>query len=254
MKNLLAKYPAYLALALLSFFALSCKEDPAVAPNLPGNVVLEFDNVVGLDSLALDAREYTNANGDRFKVSMFKYYISNIILTKADGTEYQQPESYYLIDQSNPASKLVTLQDVPAGEYTSLTFTVGVDSARNVAGAQTGALDPTNGMFWTWDTGYVFLKLEGTSPQSPNGGLVFHIGGFQQPHNTIRTVSPALNNQKIRVEASLAPEVHLKADVLQLFQGVNPIKFAELATTMGGENSVKVADNYVNMFTVDHIH
>ncbi|WP_316930094.1 MbnP family protein, partial [Hymenobacter sp. IS2118] len=49
-----------------------------------------------------------------------------------------------------PASQLLALKDIPVGDYQSVSFTVGVDSARNVAGAQTGALDPNNGMFWTW--------------------------------------------------------------------------------------------------------
>ncbi|PSR52561.1 hypothetical protein AHMF7605_02975 [Adhaeribacter arboris] len=254
MQNLLSKYTASVALAFISLCTPSCKEDPDTTPALPGQVTLEFDNVVGDAALSLDDQEYTNANGDKFKVSMFKYYISNLIFKKADGTEYKQPESYYLIDESTPNSKLVTIKDIPAGEYTGLTFTIGVDSVRNVSGAQTGALDTANGMFWTWKSGYVFVKLEGTSPQSQNGGLVFHIGGFQKPNNTIRTVSPSLNGNKLLVEGGKNPEVHMKVNVLKMFQGVNTIKFAELATTMGGENSVKVADNYVNMFTVDHIH
>lgn len=254
MKSLSSKYFTFLVIALISVFTFSCKEDPDAEPGLPGEVTLEFDHIVGTRALSLDNQEYTNTNGDKFTVSRFKYYISNIILKKADGTEYKQPESYYLIDESVPASKNVNIKDIPAGEYTSLTFTIGVDSARNVSGAQTGALDPANGMFWTWNSGYVFVKLEGTSPQSQNGGLVFHIGGFQKPNNTIRTISPALNGQKLRIAAGKAPQVHLKVDVLNMFQGANTIKFAELSTTMGGANSVKVADNYVEMFKVDHIH
>jgi hypothetical protein len=59
-------------------------------------------------------------------------------------------------------------------------FMIGVDSARNNSGAQTGALDPTNGMFWSWSTGYIMAKFEGTSAQSPAAAnaLKFHIGGF----------------------------------------------------------------------------
>ncbi len=255
MKNLLSKYSTFFFIAFLPLLTISCKENPDTEPSLPGEVKLEFDHVVGSNALSLDDREYTNANGDKFKVSMFKYYISNILLKKADGTEYKQPESYYLIDESKPASKLITISDVPAGEYSSLIFTIGVDSTRNVSGAQTGALDPANGMFWTWNSGYVFVKLEGTSPQSQNGGLVFHIGGFRKPNNTIRTVSSALNGQKLRVAAGKAPQVHLKTNILSMFQGPNTIKFSELSSTMGGANSVKVADNYAtNMFQVDHIH
>ena len=201
MKYFLIKY----TLVLFTFAGLftACKKDPEPEPipDTVGPLTLEFEHVVGNDALALNPQQYTNANGDQFQVTTFKYYISNIVLIKADGSTFKQPESYYLIDQEQPNSKLITLENVPSGEYTGLTFTVGVDSTRNVSGAQTGALDPTQGMFWSWNTGYIFLKLEGYSPQSEKGGLTFHIGGFKTPNNTIRTISPNLNGSKMLVAA-----------------------------------------------------
>ncbi|QNF34042.1 hypothetical protein HUW51_15415 [Adhaeribacter swui] len=254
MKSLFLKY----ILVIFSFAVLftACKKDPepGTTPITTGKVTLEFDHVVGDQALALNPQQYTNANGDQFQITTFKYYISNIVLTKADGTSYKQPESYYLVDEEEPDSKLITLEEVPSGEYTGLTFTVGVDSVRNVSGAQTGALDTALGMFWSWNTGYIFLKLEGYSPQSEKGGLTFHIGGFKAPNNTIRTISPNLNGSKMLVAAGKAPQVHLKVNVLEMFQSPHLIKFADLSSTMGGPASVTIADNYRDMFQVDHIH
>ncbi|RDC63940.1 MbnP family protein [Adhaeribacter pallidiroseus] len=252
MKSLFLKYTFVLFTVTTLFTA--CKKDPETEAITMGQVNLEFEHVVGNEELALNPQQYTNANGDQFQITTFKYYISNIVLIKADGSTYKQPDSYYLIDQEKPDSKLLTLNNVPSGEYTGLTFTVGVDSVRNVSGAQTGALDPAQGMFWSWNTGYIFLKLEGYSPQSEKGGLTFHIGGFKAPNNTIRTVSPDLNGNKMLVAAGKAPQVHLKVNVLEMFQSPRLIKFADLSTTMGGPASVTVADNYRDMFRVDHIH
>ena len=243
------KYLTFIFL-LLSFVTTSCKKDPEITF---GQVNLEFDHVVGSEPLALDPQQYTNANGDQFRITTFRYYISNIVLTRADGTQYKQPESYYLISEDKPASKLISIPNVPAGEYTGVTFTVGVDSTRNVSGAQTGALDPAEGMFWSWNTGYIFMKLEGYSPQSEKGGLTFHIGGFKAPYNTIRTVSPSLNGKQLFVAAGRSPQVHLKVDVLEMFQTSNPIKFSELISTMDGAGSVTIADNYRDMFRVEYI-
>ena len=53
------------------------------------------------------------------------------------------------------------LADIPNGEYTKVNYTIGVDAARNTEGAQDGALDLVNGMFWSWNTGYIFMKMEG---------------------------------------------------------------------------------------------
>lgn len=232
-----------------------CKDDKDVQP-APGTLEVEVDHVVGTSALVLNSGAYyTTPSGDQFKVSTFKYYLSNFRLRKADGTEYAVPNSYYLVDEADAATKAFTLTDVPAGDYNSLTFTIGVDSTRNVSGAQTGALDPQKNMFWSWNTGYIYTKLEGTSPQAPNTGLVFHIGGFKAPNNTIRTVSPSLNGATIQVRNGRTPAVHLKADVLKMFTGPTTVRFAQLYNTMGGANSVLVANNQAaGMFVVDHVH
>ena len=250
---------AVLALAALSL--ASCKKDEA-APNQVGTVDLAFEQTVGTAPLTLATQTYTTPAGDQFKITTFKQYISNIKLTKTDGSTYAVPDSYFLLDASNASTLELPLKNIPVGDYKSLTFTVGVDSARNVSGAQTGALDPNNNMFWTWNSGYIYTKLEGTSPQAPKasgateGGLVFHIGGFKSPNNTIRTVTlPFPTGTNLLVRTDHAPEVHLNADVMKMFTGPTTVRFSTLSNTMGGPNSVLVANNYAaGMFSVEHIH
>ncbi|WP_206986519.1 MbnP family protein [Hymenobacter telluris] len=218
---------------------------------------MEFENVAGSTAIQLNSTTpYTTAAGDQFTITTLRYYISNIKLKRADGTEFVQPDSYYLIDQGIESSRKFSIPNVPIGDYSGITFTVGVDSVRNVSGAQTGALSPGD-MFWTWNSGYIYTKLEGRSPQSSNlnGGIIFHIGGFKSPNNTIRTVSPAMNNNMIQVREGRTPEVHFKADVLKMFTGPNTIRFAASNNIMGGPDAVKVANNQAaGMFTLDHIH
>ncbi|MCA8829344.1 MbnP family protein [Hymenobacter pini] len=246
----------FLFVASLATLFSACKDDADSVTPAIGPLDIEMDHLVGNTPLTLNTSTYTTPLGQQFTVSTFNYYLSNIKLKKADGTEYAEPESYHLVKESDAKTKMFTLTDVPAGDYTSLTFTIGVDSTRNVSGAQTGALDPTNGMFWTWNSGYIFTKLEGSSPQAGgNKQLVFHIGGFKKPNNTIRTVSPSLNGATIQIRKDRTPAVHLQADVLKMFTGPNPVDFSTLSNTMGGANSVKVADNQAaGMFRVDHVH
>ncbi len=235
-----------------------CKKEDATPANQTGEVDIEFENTVGTDPLVLDKKTYTTLAGDDFTVSAFKYYISNLKLTRTDGTQYAVPESYYLVNSAISSTQHLALKDVPAGDYKALTFIIGVDSARNVSGAQTGALDPGNAMFWSWNSGYIFAKLEGTSPQSKSAanGLMFHIGGFKSPNNTIRTVTPAFpSGTLLLVRADHSPEIHYNVDILKMFSGPNTIRFGTLSTTMGGANSVRLANNYAQgMFTVEHIH
>src|SRR5690606_605399 len=109
----------------------------------------------------------------------FNYWITNIRLTRSDGTEFREEESYRLIRGDKQATTHFHIPEVPAGTYTGIKFMIGVDVPRNTSGAQTGALDPAvNGdMFWSWSTGYIQAKLEGTSPQSSdtvNSSFQYH--------------------------------------------------------------------------------
>src|SRR5690606_20878888 len=101
-------------------------------------------------------------------------YISNIKLQTNSGVEYVVPQDsgYFLIMEDEPSSQVITLSNVPAGDYDKITFTIGVDSLRSTMdiSKRTGVLDPTqghDGMYWTWNSGYIFFKMEGTSPAAP---------------------------------------------------------------------------------------
>ena len=245
-------------LAVAAISLTGCKKDNETPANQTGEVDIELEHTVNTAPLTLNTQTYSTPAGDQFTVSKFKYYISNIKFLKTDGTVYAPAESYYLVDASVSSSQHLALKDVPVGDYKGLTFTIGVDSARNVAGAQTGALDPSNTMFWSWNSGYIFTKLEGTSPQSKDQGnaITFHIGGFKSPTNTIRTVSPAFpSGINLLVRTDHSPEIHYNVDVLKMFTGPNTIRFGTLSTSMGGATSVLVANNYAQgMFSVEHIH
>jgi hypothetical protein len=237
----------------------SCKkkEDPKVTPNNPvvteesGEVKFEFTSKVGNDNLILNTSTYTNAAGNTYKVTKFNYYITNIKLNKQDGGQFAETESYHLLKQSDPATLTFDISDVPNGTYKSVTFMIGVDSTRNVSGAQTGALDPANDMFWSWNTGYIMLKMEGTSLQSTQPGniLQLHTGGFSGANSVLRTVTLAFPADLV-VNGN-HPHLHLSANLNKMFEGANLINFSTVsAVHMPGANAVKLADNYQQMFTV----
>ncbi len=215
----------------------------------PANTKLVFHFQHMVDDAPLQLNDslhvYHNDNGDDFYITTFKYYISNIILTKTNGEQVSMPESYFLINAAEPASLTQVLEGVPAGKYKSISFTIGVDSLRNFAGAQTGCLDPAKGMFWTWKSGYIFVKMEGVSSKSTSkkNRLVYHIGGAMAPENTIRTFSGALP-KKLKVKNDSQPQIDIAVNAGSLFRGTTKVNIADLSFTMGGPKSVILADNY----------
>lgn len=255
-------YPLFLVMA----FAIACKK-PAVVPpeDLPppgtapvsgASLKVNVSHVANNGSFALGAANtYTTANNDTFSVKLFKYYLSNFKLINAAGQSFPVPDSYFLIDESDAASKNITLQGVPEGDYTGMSFLIGVDSARNVSGAQTGALDPSKGMFWTWNSGYIMAKIEGNSPQSGNPlkDIVFHIGGFSGSNKGIRVVSLNFPTDA-HVHLGHQSQVNMSGDVAKWFSGVNTINFSQTYdVTTVNSRSRSIADNYANMFTVTSV-
>jgi hypothetical protein len=264
------------SIAVLSTSIFSCKkkasDDPAPVAET-GSARIEFEHGVGKDAngdlvpLKMDGTTtYTNNVSETFTVTTLKYFVSNVVFKKADGSSYAVPESYYFVDASNAASTLLTIANIPAGDYTSVEYLLGVDSTRNVSGAQTGALDKANN-FWDWNNGYIFFKLEGTSPSISSmmmaktsagaGQFMYHIGGFRNANNTnaLRTIKIDFAGNKLSVGTNKNPQVHVAVDILEALKTPNDISFATTSMVhMPGGTALKIADNYVNMFEFEHIH
>jgi hypothetical protein len=163
--------------AAITVALASCnkKDSDSVAPY--GKMTISFSNEVDGQPINMGPLSYTNAAGNNYSVDLLKYYITNVTLVKEDGSE-KNFHNYQLIDASNPATLSFTLDSVASASYTSVKFNLGVDSLHNHTGAQEGALDPANGMIWTWSTGYIFFKHEGYYKDSSGAtkSLIFHYG------------------------------------------------------------------------------
>lgn len=236
--------------ALLLFLAACQKETSSGNDTAPLKVSFRLLN----DGQPLTTTdEYVNSSGERYTVRVFKFYVSAVELSD-NNTISAEPESYHLVNLAEPESKELNIP-FRVGTYKKLGFTIGVDSTRNVSGAQTGALDPALGMFWTWNTGYIFAKLEGNSPVStaPSQAFTYHIGGFRTGENAIRKVSlefPA--NQPVVVGKTT--QLVINVDLAEWFSHVQPLSIAANPSIMTpGGVSLKIADNYAGMFSIQNI-
>lgn len=261
-----ALYSVVVAMCISLLSACSDTQPSAPDEGKTGAIVLEFDNVVGLDELTL-GKEYTNEANEKFTPSILKYYITNIALQTASGTTYTVPKgsSYFLVDEADKTSQKITISNVPEGDYTDVSFTIGVDSLSSTSPieSRTGALDMGGlgkDMYWDWNSGYIFFKMEGESPAitEVEQNFRFHIGGFggysKQTINNIKKATISLGSTPATVRAEIKPEVHLVADIMKVFSGAKTISLAVNASYMFSANSVDIANNYVNMFSFDHVH
>lgn len=229
---------------------------------------IEFDNIAGDQNLQLHTGSYRNASGETFSITLLQYYISNIQLTNTKGVTYTVPQdsSYFLIKEQNPDSRFAKIH-VPPGEYTRLSFTLGIDSLRNTMdiSKRTGILDPSGGMdamYWDWNSGYIFFMMEGTSFAVPatidrNQKFRFHIGGFggyKTPGlNNLKTITLNLREAGTAiVKQGGQSNIHLMVDILKVFDGPDPVRLIDHSQVMFGEFSTRIANNYSTMFYHDH--
>jgi hypothetical protein len=246
----------------------SCSNDNNVTQTSgTGNLAVEFDNVFGSANLILDSQINPTSQQENLKITDVKYIISNIVLTAEDGTKFTYPksESYFIVSERDALSQVLELSNIPAANYTSITFGIGVDEAQYNAGETVQgdffALAQNQDMAWTWSAGYKHILFEGnfTSPTVSNETIfMVHTGksGANYNYNTVTLNFP----DKALVRNTITPEVHIFADVKQLIDGSNKIKLSENnangmgAMIMSGANLPLITANLSNMFSVDHVH
>jgi hypothetical protein len=186
---------------------------------------------------------------------MFKFYICKIKLYNTDsGTSYDvNKDEYFLVNFADNNSTVLKLNAV-ARTYNRIGFVIGVDSIRNVSGAQTGALDPGKGMFWTWNSGYIMAKLEGNSPVTgqPNDKFEYHIGGFSGPDNVVKEVTLSFPpGHAVNLQPNKSSNMTITANVNAWFFNPNDIELSvSPVCTTPGPLARQIAENYLRMFTV----
>jgi hypothetical protein len=252
------------------FFAHCKPESPAIPTTQTSTIAISFNHFIADSLLVLNTKNYSNSIEQNFTVDKFNYFISNIILEKTDGSNYIVPQDscYFLIKTSNKASQNISIKNIPVGNYRKISFIIGVDSARSCmpASARTGALDvgaAAADMYWTWNTGYIFLKLQ-CMPIIPKGGdssvvipYVYHIGGYgglnNPTLNNIRLVNLNFGENLNLIANSTTAKINIKADALKVIEGSTQVNLNSTPTVMLTPFSANIANNYQNMFSIINI-
>lgn len=244
----------------------SCSSDEETISG-EGAINLEFDQVFGGADLILRNQANTLSNGEILRVEEMKYIVSNIRLKKADGTTYTVPKasSYFIIDETDLASQTISLPNIPAGDYVSVTFGIGVDEEQfNLGAAGQGnflALAEAEGMMWSWSAGYKFVMFEGTfttPTQTEAAVFMVHTGRTGLAYNYTEVTLNLPENAKVRT--SITPKVHIFTDTKEILDGQNKISLAASNTSgmgamiMGGARLGEITTNVSQAFEVDHVH
>ncbi len=201
---------------------------------------------------------YLDDFGNRLRADKFMNYISLIKLVKDDGTEVLVKD-FMLLDFFEANS---VTAEVPAGKYVALKFGIGVprDNNKDQDPAQYASSSPlsvagSQGMFWTWNTGYIFAKFEGKCDTTGTEGtelltpVAIHTGDdFSYREFTSPSFNVDLNGNTHTFS------VHVNVD--QIFSPINgnDVNIALDAITHGGTNpdlTNNFMDNYLAALSLE---
>jgi hypothetical protein len=107
-------------------------------------------------------------------------------------------------------------------------------------------------MFWSWNTGYIMLKAEGSSPASADGTFAFHLGGFGGKTKVPQTVEYSFGGE-LTVDGDRAAEIHLIGNAARLWHTA-PSLSERAKQHMPGDVARLMTSDFYDGFFFDHIH
>lgn len=183
----------FAALAAAALLA-ACDDDPT-GPAGPTDVTIRFAADVNGATFAC-GQSYAGVGTSQTTITPvdFRFYVHGIELLEAGGgaqpLELEQDgvwqrDGLALLDFENGqgpcvngtgATNVTVRGTVPAGDYTGIRFILGVPESMNHED-QTSAAAPLDltALFWSWNAGYKFARIDHTSEAQPEGWFV-HLG------------------------------------------------------------------------------
>jgi hypothetical protein len=244
-----------LSLIFILFLNIGCQKNvdsPIIVQQSPGK--LYFHLHTNIDSAEVAYGDTVmDAAGRRVSLSLAQFYMSGIRIKKTDGTFYTINNAYLL---KKTETEVYLVGSVPPGNYLTVSFNVGIDSATN-AKDPASYTDATNVLssqipsmwFGSVSQGYIFLILQGKADTSAS-----HNGPLNLPFQLKIGSNALLRNvtlpvHSFSVSSNQDTYVHITCDYGKLIENLD----------LGTENNTdsyttnpalakKVADNIPNMF------
>ncbi|MBK8482933.1 MAG: hypothetical protein IPO86_00690 [Saprospiraceae bacterium] len=220
---------------LLSFMVLANATDAQQISTI------QISFTYGSKVLSMDDSLNQSNDSSVLRITQLKFYISKIKFLNHGKVVMEENNSFHLVDASQINSLQILIDNKQNIPFDELKFNLGLDSTTNVSGALGGDLDPTKGMYWTWQSGYINFKLEGKSNvcKTRNNEFAFHLGGYQQPYYGLQTLSFPLNNTN---------RIHLNLDVLEIIKEINLTKTNHIMSPSA--EAVMLSKIVANAFTL----
>ena len=196
--------PAYLIILLILLTGFFACEEKEVTPETEQHIKLVFKHYLNGSPLEYDTMKYVNAAGNEYLVNEIQWFISDLTLKKRNGEEILIDEwkDIHYIDTDLPEThQWEVYDDLPAGEYESISFTFGFNKEKNQSFMFPNP--PERDMFWPefLGGGYHYMKLNGKwkEPDQSITPFDFHMGIGQKYYSYPDSITAFVHND-FRVE------------------------------------------------------
>jgi hypothetical protein len=136
-------------------------------------VKIKFEVLFNQQQLLLNNLVFDSLSKTQFEFSGIKFYISNILIVDTLSKQTISVKNKYLIDISETSSS--ELSHILPNDFSchQISFMLGLDSLTQISKDFTGILNPLNGMYWSWHSGFVNIKMEGKCSVCPTRNKEF---------------------------------------------------------------------------------
>jgi len=215
---------------------------------------IEITPKVSGENLQPASFRYQTSAGETFSITRVSYLVSDFALQRNDGSWLEISNSVAWLDFEQNRNS-IWLDKIPAGEFCSVRFLVGLNTNLNHADiAQFPASHPLNpnlnGLHWSWQGGFIFLALEGLW-RNANGeldGWAYHLArDTNATRITLATPLVVTNETKLEIDFDLAT----------LLNAPQPLSFGKDGSSThsrdGDPISAALKKNLVGSFSVHRI-
>lgn len=196
-----SSHSRFLIFMIITVMFISCKKDTIISTDnstlsslySSANILIIIKN--NNLSITIDSLNNINAAGNIYSTHNVNFYISNISLKRDDGFTYTNNSIFY-IDPNVIGKTTLQLDSIPKGNYTELSYLIGIDSLRNIDFGIPTTMDNLN---MAWPTamggGYHFMKIEGhyLDTNYTLQGFAIHLGKNNNLVNV--SINKILNQQ-----------------------------------------------------------
>jgi cytochrome c peroxidase len=196
---------------------------------------------------------YQTSAGETFSVTRVSWLASDFALQRNDGSwlELSNSVAWFDAEQNRDTKRL----ELPAGEYRSLRFLVGLNTNLNhadVAKFPAGhALNPNlNGLHWSWQGGFIFLALEGLwrNASGQLDGWAYHLA---------RDTNAVCITLAAPLEIANETKLELDFDLATLLNAPSPLSFSKDGSSTHSRDGDPVAaalkKNLLGAFAVHRV-